>query len=410
MATVDGKSFVIAASRTNQDGSGAKTGATEAVTDKFAVLGNPVLPVEANLYFRSTDESGRTTDLEEGAPTPYAVDMGPFTYPIKGSDHTIGYWSFWASHGGAAEAAPVEVVTAAGVYEHTHVGPQTDGVFLCPTIYCLADPTNGTDAQRNRVVSACVLEQYEETGQRKGLINVNLTIRGGGETHALTSTEETDYDALAYNSNQLFNFGMLHVLTNATLGENAANQTGAFAVAQDNGFADADAIAASNLVAAGLVSLTADLQRYALRFRQTPDPVASYAPGQLNSVDAGIVPDSGDYVTSPDGAANAELELEFTNVAGAAQEVLIDEVRAGTRRAFELWVVPGIRAATAVGGDSYRGRRVTFFEMHPVSWEMIPQGFGRTHIKVVYRPGYNAAAAAGWRVNTAWDEANALGG
>lgn len=402
MATTDGKTYKLVASETKQDSTSLET-----VTHEFRLTSGVVLPSVTTTFHRGTDESGRSTDLEETAPCPVAKELQWPAISMVGDDFSIPWWMFWASHAGSgthsASAGNGSAVNQIGVtanYEHYWEGPQEDGTFLATTIEAQGKPS-GSDGDLNRSVHNNIVGTYELTGQRKGKLDVNLSLIGGGNVAAQTSpTSGTP----GFTRNHCFNFGMVHVLTHATLGYQGGTYANGTTDLFDTAITDAAAITRTELTAAP-TSLTDALQSFSLRFNQTPDLTRSYAPGNLDANDAGIVPHGGSWIPSDTGSATAELELLLTQTASETVEGLMEEYEAGTRRAFEFWAVPG----TVTEAGAYSGVRVTFGEMHPVSWEEVPNGFGAKDVRVVYRAGYNTAGTRGWLVAASFAEATAIG-
>lgn len=336
-------------------------------------------------YYRGTDETGGATHLEEVAPTPIAVDYTKAAQ-FAGDDITTLFFPYYATQNNT-DSSSTQLDTSSGVYEHIWTGPSTSGQTLSFSMEDQGDPSV-TDDDLNRLVYNVTPTRVSVNGARRGVISVTADLAGGkaeGDSSAPT--------AGTFSRTKLFNFGMSHCFTSTTL--TAAGGSSWFA---PDGGLDTDAECLTNTELGGSpVSLTSALQEFNIECTQGLDLQRSMAPGNLTAAFAGYVPTGSDWVFTNE-QQQVEFEMLFNSNHAAGSnlvETLLDEYEAGTRRAWEIWIVhPDPQAGAA--SNAYFGMKVTCPTMTPVSWVEENDGFGERYVRVRYRAGYNTTDTYGW--------------
>ena len=380
MPSVTGYSHVLQASRTNND-----SAAAEAVTEKFRVL-SPKLPTQTTTYHRDIEESGRESDLPESAPTPLSVEAAD-TFPLVADDHSLAFWGYYALHGGAAST--VAQIGTTAIYEHVVDGPGATISFRAPYCESLGKPGTSDNALNKDLVNALV-ERLEISGQRRGRINLGLTLRAGYLADGGAGTTIG-----SFQRHKILNFGHARLITSDTLGFLG----GAFAATAFGTSAVTNAVALTRTeLPATAVNLTDHILSFTIRVFNRVSVDESYAAGQVNGDNAGVVEHSGQWIPSvgePFRDVELEMALKHDGDAAGVIKGLMDEIHAGTRRAWELWLAH--QEDVGSGAFASVGCRLTLGSMHPVSVEEVPRGFGDKALRVVYRSGWDVTANKGWR-------------
>jgi hypothetical protein len=350
-------------------------------------------------FYRDSEETGTTTHLEETAPTPVAVEYLK-SAQFAGDDCTCLFFPYWATHGGSATTATV--LDTSGSYEHIWEGPVTTGIPKAFSMEDQGDPSAGGGTEFNKEVHAVTPERVVISGSRRGLITVAADLRGGkAEEDAGAPTAGT------HDRTKLFNFGMVHVMTSATLGQQVTPGSSWFATDLST-----DALVKAQTELDGTAySVTSALQEFSLEMTQGIDLQRSYAPGNVTAAFAGYVPTAGDYIYT-NAQQQIELEMVFTQDATTDSqnivETLVTEYEAGTRRGFELWLVhPDTVGATSA---AYYGIKATMFVGMPVSWAEENDGQGERYVRVRYRAGYDTTDSIGWHFAVGSNISDNLGG
>jgi len=158
------------------------------------------------------------------------------------------------------------------------------------------------------------------------------------------------------------------------------------------------------------VSLTSALQEFTLEGTQGIDLARSMAPGNLTSNYAGYVPTNSDWVYTND-QQQVELEMVFNQNHSAGSnlvETLIGENEAGTRRAWELWLVHP-NAQTGGTDPAYWGMKATLGQCGPLTWAEENDGMGERYVRVRYKAQYNTTDTVGWHLAWGSDLNSSLG-
>lgn len=395
--SLHGRQHRIVCSFTNQDAAALET--IDANSVLFRLQAGHNTGPSITEYYRDIDETGTETYLEESAPTPVAVEYTKGAQ-MAGDDTSLAFWSYWATQGAAASSSAQ--LDTSGVYELIWFGPSTTPQARAFSMGDIGQPST-TDTDFNRDVYNATPERVVISGSRRGLITVAADIRAGRSVGT-----STDYSALGnhYRVN-IFNFGMTHVFTSTTLGQQSVPGTTWFAEELDT---DTEILAATELDGTP-VSLTSALMEFSLEMTQGLDLQRSYAPGNLTAANAGYVPASGDWIYDNNGQ-QIELEMLFRQNDSAGSnvvETLIAESEAGTRRAWELWFVD----PDAVGdtSDSHYGFKCTLYQCGPAnSFTEENDGFGERYVRARYKAQWHAVDDVGWHFAAGSAMATALGG
>lgn len=390
--SLHGRKHRLVCSSTNQDSSSLET-----VDIQFRLQSGHNQGPSTTEFYRGSQETGGESHLEEIAPTPIAVDYSK-SAQFAGDDMSCLFFSYYASHGGAASTS-AEIATTTGVYENIWEGPTTGGVARSFSMEDQGDPA-ASDTDINRDVYNCTPTRVSISGARRGVITVSADIAGGQAAgNAAGQTAGT------WSRNALFNFGMSHCFSTSTL-----TPAGGTTYFTDAGGLDTDAeILGLTELGGSPVSLTSALQEFTIDFTQDLDLQRSMAPGNLTAAFAGYVPASTDWVYG-EGQQQCEFEMVFNQNHSAGSnlvETLLAEYEAGTRRGWEIWLVH----PTLVGASNgaYRGYKVTCPNMTPVSWAEENDGMGERYVRVRYRAGWGTVDDLGWHVAGTTSLATALG-
>lgn len=355
-------------------------------------------------FYRSSQETGMESHLEESAPTPVGVTYTK-SIQVAGDCQSVPYFLYWATQGGANSSAASVASSNPTAYEHDWTGPNVSYAAKAFSMEDCGQGAAGGDADFNKNVANVTPDRVTISGRRSNtsnsVIDVSADLRGGGYTAGFASAPTS----ITWSRTKLYNFGMVFLNTSTTLPFDTFG-TGWFnqATAPTSG---ANCITLGELTGSE-VDMTASLQEFSLVATQDLDIERSMAPGNLDANYAAIVPDCLDWIYGPN-AQQIELEMVFNqDDASGEAEKLGDEYSAGTRRSWELWIVhPGADAAPTP--DLYYGIKVSLSSMVPLSWAEESNGFGERFVRVRYKAGYDTAANAGWHI-AAVSNFNTMGG
>jgi len=371
-------------SELNQDSTTAET-----VTLQFRPQSGHNTGPNTTEFYRDSEETGTTTHLEQDAPIPVAVDYRK-SLQLLADDVSTSFFPYFTVQGGADTATALNTSV---VYEHKWTGPTTTFVAKAFTMEDQGDPAT-TDSDFNSVVHNVLPVRTVLSGRRRGIMTLNSDLWGGQAVGDGTSPT-----AGTHARTKPYIFGMSHLFTNATLGiDTTAPATTWFGAAGIATLSDANLLVLS-LLADSAVSVTSALQEISVEFIQDLDPARSMAPGNLTSANAGYVPTSPDWIYT-NVAQQIELEAVFTQDHSAGSnlvETLKSEYEAGTRRAWEYWLVHPA-SVSGTPNASYYGIKITLPQCNPLSWVEENDGQGERYVRVRYRAGYNTTTAYGWHI------------
>lgn len=393
--SLHGRKHRIVCSTTKQD-----TTALEAVALQFRPQSGHNVSPNTTEFYRDSEETGTTTHLEESAPVPVAVDYRK-SIQLAADNSSLSFFPFWAVNGSGDSVA---ALNGSAVNEHIYTGPTTTFSAVSFSMEDQGDPA-ATDGDINVDVHNVLPVRVVLSGRRRGIYTLNIDLWGGASAN---NADAQTAGTHARVSGLIYNFGMSHLFTNATLGIDNTPLTTFFGNA---GGLDTDAEVLSNtLLDTGAVSVTSALQELSLEFIQDLDPARSMAPGNLTAQAAGYVPTCTDWVYT-NTAQQIELEAVFTQNHSAGSdlvETLRSEYQAGTRRAWEFWVVHPA-SVSGTPDASYYGTKVTLGQCNPISWAEENDGQGERYVRVRYRAGYNTTDSHGWHIATTTTLTTALG-
>lgn len=380
-------------SRTNQDTTSAETR-----TIKFKVQSGNTTAAEQTTFFRSSEETGNESHLEESAPTPIAAAWNK-SVTLAGDPISTAFFLYWPTQGGG-DTVPTQLNATTG-YEHVWSGPVYSGsASYTARAFSLEDlGVPGTsDADFNRLVHNVTPSRVEISGTRGAVVSVSADLVGGG----LTATAGSGTGS-TWTRSRLYNNSMVHVMTNGTAGF-ASNTTwfgGATSPVTDSNWTTLSQLAST------VTSVTSAVQEWTIRATQDLDLQRSLAPGNLTANYAAYVPKSGDWIWTNQGQ---QMEFDFLfnqDDTSGLVEGLRAEYEAGTRRGFEVILCHPNGLGSSP--DTFFGLKVTCANMAPVSWAEESDGFGQKYVRVTYRANWDTTKNYAWHIAGVNVASNPLG-
>lgn len=377
MAGVPGYYHKIQISSASDDDAGTPLDAAD-----YAYKANSglVVPTVTTRFHDVKSEGGRSTSLPESVGVPISVDQS-FSMGFNAYNDSLAHFTFLGAHGGASNTGAAIGATAA--YVHEWEWPGTSGTFMSTFMEVLGK--TGSDDNQNRDLNNVIVEKLSIQGSRDNPITMQVDWRGGG----VTADGGSGTGSLDIDTTRLFTFGMVNLYHCATAG--FAGATPAYDWVNAHTTADTS-------LASTVIDLTSYLQSFNLTFTRTPDVPRSKAPGNVDSNDAGIVPDALDWIEDTNGP-DATLEMVFTDVATATSAALSGFPRdkeAGTARGFELW----IEETTASVAGAILGAAFTFGNVQIIETNEVERGGGVKDLRVLARPIYDSTLGNGAFIST----------